>query len=345
MTTGIYKRLPVLVRRDGDGEVAESVWPVRYFTMFHMTNDSNFFWTRERLEAHRAYPVPGSRRQKGKQQFVSLYEGKMVQAFDHRAASVVVKAENIHRPGQPKPATLDQHQDPSWTPTPQFWVDAAAVSESNPATWSLGFKEITSVTNSRTMIAVVAPTAGFGNKLPLLLEQHNGPGTGFAPFLVANFNSIIYDFVTRQKVHGQTLNLYILEQLPVVPEKLYAQKFGKRKASDIVRDHVLRLSYTAHDLKDFARDMGHVDRKTGEVLPPFKWDEEERAHLRARLDALYFLLYGISDRDDVRYILDTFPIVREQDEKAHDGRFRTRDLILAYMNALEAGDTETIVAL
>ncbi|MGD0867089.1 MAG: hypothetical protein ABSA49_16195 [Rhizomicrobium sp.] len=44
-------------------------------------------------------------------------------------------------------------------------------------------------------------------------------------------------------------------------------------------------------------------------------------------------------------ILDTFPIVREQDEKAHDGRFRTRDLILAYMNALEAGDTETIVAL
>jgi len=108
---------------------------------------------------------------------------------------------------------------------------------------------------------------------------------------------------------------------------------------------VLRLSYTANDLKDFARDMGHVDAKTGEVLPPFPWDEEERRHLRARLDALYFLLYGIADRDDVRYILSTFPGVRDDDGKKYNGRYRTEDLILAYMNALEAGDTDTNVAL
>jgi hypothetical protein len=124
----------------------------------------------------------------------------------------------------------------------------------------------------------------------------------------------------------------------------YTHKFGKRKASDIVRDHVLRLSYTANDLANFARDMGYIDPKTGEVLPPFKWDEEERVHLRARLDALYFLLYGVTDRDDVRYILSTFPGVREDDEKKH-GRYRTQELILAYMSALEAGDTETKVAL
>ena len=60
-------------------------------------------------------------------------------------------------------------------------------------------------------------------------------------------------------------------------------------------------------------------------------------HLRARLDALYFHLYGLS-RDDAAYVLDTFPIVRRQDE-AQFGSYRTRDLILAYMNALAAGDT------
>ena len=42
-------------------------------------------------------------------------------------------------------------------------------------------------------------------------------------------------------------------------------------------------------------------------------------------------------------MLDTFPIVRKQD-KAAFGRYRTRALILAYMNALAAGDTETMVA-
>ncbi len=57
---------------------------------------------------------------------------------------------------------------------------------------------------------------------------------------------------------------------------------------------------------------------------------------RARLDALFFQLYGIS-RDDAAYILDTFPIVREDDEKSF-GRYLTKELILAYMNAIAAGD-------
>ena len=47
---------------------------------------------------------------------------------------------------------------------------------------------------------------------------------------------------------------------------------------------------------------------------------------------------------NLRYILDTFPIVKRDDDKAF-GRYRTADLILAYMNALEAGDTEIAVAL
>ena len=97
---------------------------------------------------------------------------------------------------------------------------------------------------------------------------------------------------------------------------------------------MLRLTYTAHDMAPFARDLGY----DGE---PFIWDEEERRHLRARLDALYFHLYGL-DRDDAAYVLSTFPIVRKQDE-AEFGSYRTRDLILAYMNALAAGDTETVV--
>ena len=49
------------------------------------------------------------------------------------------------------------------------------------------------------------------------------------------------------------------------------------------------------------------------------------------------------DRKDAGYVLNTFPIVRRQDE-AEFGAYRTRDLILAYMNALAPGDTETLVA-
>ena len=83
-----------------------------------------------------------------------------------------------------------------------------------------------------------------------------------------------------------------------------------------------------------AQDLGYDG-------PPLKWDPEQRSHLRARLDALYFHLYGLSP-EDAAYVLDTFPIVRRQDEVAY-GTYRTRDLILAYMNGLAAGDTATVV--
>ncbi len=69
----------------------------------------------------------------------------------------------------------------------------------------------------------------------------------------------------------------------------------------------------------------------------------ERRHLRARLDALYFHLYGLT-REDAGFVLDTFPIVRRQDVAAF-GKYRTKEMVLAYMSALAAGDTETVVAL
>ena len=146
--------------------------------------------------------------------------------------------------------------------------------------------------------------------------------------------SFAFDFIARQKVQGQHLNWFVVEQLPVIAHADYDRRFGEATARGLVRNHVLRLTYTARDMAPFASDLGHDG-------PPFTWDPEERRHLRARLDALYFHLYGLS-REDASYVLDTFPIVRRHDE-AEFGRYRTRDLILAYMNALTVGDIEIVV--
>ena len=98
--------------------------------------------------------------------------------------------------------------------------------------------------------------------------------------------------------------------------------------ADFVVAQVLALSYTAHDLAPFARDLGYVDA-AGEVLPPITWDDEDRRARRAALDALFFHLYGLSE-DDAAYVLGTFPIVRQQDIAAF-GRFRTQDDVLALL--------------
>ena len=89
----------------------------------------------------------------------------------------------------------------------------------------------------------------------------------------------------------------------------------------------------------FARDMGHTKR-SGKVEPPFTWDEGRRLNLRAKLDAVFFHLYGVTDRQDVRYIYSTFPIVERQEKEAY-GCYRSRDLCLAWMNALAADDPDT----
>ena len=203
-----------------------------------------------------------------------------------------------------------------------------------------GLKHVTAATNVRSMIAALVPASGAGNSFPLLTGDGIGLlSAGLAAVILANLNAMPLDFVLRQKVHGQNLNWYILEQLPVVPPEHYeAVRFGSKTAAQIVREAVLELTYTAHDMVPFARDMGHVD-EAGEVLPPFRWDEKRRLGLRAKLDALYFHLYGVTDRDDIRYVYSTFPIVERQETQAH-GSYRSRELCLAWVNALSAGNPD-----
>ena len=338
LTTAIYDRLPVLVDRSS-GEAVKA-WPVKYSTMFHMTNDSNRFRTRSELEEKEgAWPVGGNRYQSPAGEWVPLYEGKMVQAFDHRAASIVINPKNLHRPAQPKPTTPEQHRDPNWLPDPQYWVLRGKTSFPT-APYLLGFKDVTAPTNVRSMIAALIPGSGVGNTLPILAADWFGGAD--AACLLANFNAVLFDYVARQKIQGQHLNWFIVEQLPVVPLKRYGVvSFGPKTADEIVRETVLELTYAAHDMAPFARDIGHVDGD-GEVLPPFRWDAERRLSLRAKLDALYFHLYGVTDRDDIRYVYSTFPIV-ERDEKAAYGAYHSRDLCLAWMSALAAGQPDAAI--
>ena len=105
---------------------------------------------------------------------------------------------------------------------------------------------------------------------------------------------------------------------------------------------VLELTYTSHSLAPFARDLGYDG-------PPFAWDEDRRAHLRADLDAFYARAYGLT-RDELRYILDpadvkgpdypseTFRVLKEKEIRQH-GEYRTRRLVLAAWDRMEADGT------
>lgn len=119
--------------------------------------------------------------------------------------------------------------------------------------------------------------------------------------------------------------------------------FGAKTAAEVVREAVLELTYVSQDMTPFARDMGYID-EAGVPLPPFAWDDDRRLKLRAKLDAVFFHLYGVTDRDDVRYVYSTFPIVERQ-EQALYGRYRSCELALAYLSALVAGQPDAVIDL
>lgn len=342
ITTRVYRRHPVLVDRSQGGE--RRAWPVRYVRMFDMTNDSGLFLTRAELERdgwrqaalnHWTRVPPSS--QAGEREIevaVPLYVGRMIHQFDHRHAHVTVNEDNLHNAAFGAVLSDAEKRDLGRHPEPQFWVRTADLPQSAAIPWALAFRDIARATDVRTMIAAIVPGGSAGNTLPLLI----GLAAEEACLLLANLNSLAFDYVARQKAQTTHLNWYILEQLPVIAPAAYEQTLGGTSIAGFVRDQVLALTYTAHDLAPFARELGYVDA-AGMVRPPFPWDPEDRARRMARLDALFMHLYGL-DLADAEYILSTFPIVREQDERAH-GRYRTRDQILADLEMIRVGRLES----
>ena len=341
LVMGIYQRFPILVNRSTGQEV--KAWPVKYFTMFHMTKDSRLFRTKEELEEQEgAFLVGGNHWDSPNGIWMPLYEGKSIQLFNHRYANIRVNPNNISGQGVSEPLSSAKLSDPVAVPIPRYWVSHASVPLNRlRLRWAIGFNDISNTNNERSLITALVPSVAFGNTLPILMLS-DLTNSKRIELLVGNLGSIICDYTARQKIQSRHLSKYIIEQLPVIPPDHYTTAhFGPKTAAEIVQAAVLELTYTAHDMAPFARDMGHVD-EAGAVLPPFPWDETRRLHLRAKLDALFFHLYGITNRDDVRYIYSTFPIVERQDQDTY-GCYRSRDLCLAYMNALAAGQPDVVV--
>ncbi|MCC6179255.1 MAG: hypothetical protein IT305_28445, partial [Chloroflexi bacterium] len=184
--------------------------------------------------------------------------------------------------------------------------------------WLLVFRDIARSTDERTAIFSVLPRVGVGHTAPVMFAD--GVAAPMPTLLFGSLNCFVFDYAARQKVGGTHLTFGLLRQLPVLPPDAY----GPRELAFIV-PRVLELTYTAWDLEPFAKDVGYDG-------PPFRWDEDRRFLLRAELDALYFRLYGI-ERDDVDYIMETFPIVKRRDEQRH-GSYRAKDTILEIYDAL-----------
>ncbi|MCC6609599.1 MAG: N-6 DNA methylase, partial [Burkholderiales bacterium] len=239
-----------------------------------------------------------------------LIEGKMVHQFDHRFATYELCSQADITRGEPA-ASDARRESPEFSVMPRFRVPRIAAGEfldrkSGCRCVVPVYRDYTSATNERTLIATL-----LADGVPMQpLNGFSVNSAGEAATAVARLNSFAIDFVARLKTPDIHLNVTIFNQLPGSPLDYRRLEFAGLIGLDWITARVLELVYVSADMKPFARDLGYDG-------PPFVWDADRRFYIRAELDAAFFHLYGLS-RDDVDYIMDTFPIVRRHDEAAHN---------------------------
>ncbi|NYH50445.1 hypothetical protein HNR06_000034 [Nocardiopsis arvandica] len=319
ITLSIYKRVPILIE---EGDSGGNPWNVSFMRMFDMANDSGLFRSRRDLE-EAGWVLQGNVFVKEGRRMLPLNEAKMVHHFTHRfgdyALANVNEGKGVRQLPTPSFSFLD---NPSYVTNPRYWVEESRIRERLTSKgwykkWLLGWRDVASGLDERTMVSSIIPISAVGHTMPVMFGDHE------ISDLVGLFSSFVFDYAVRQKIGGTHVTYGLLSQFPVIPPSFL------RKHRGWFRGRLCELVYTSYEIEFFARDLGDEGA-------PFRWDEERRAIMRAELDALFFHLYGIN-RDDVDYIMDTFPIVKKKDVAKYD-TYRTKDLILEiYDRMAEAG--------
>ena len=276
----------------------------RVWRLFNTTDDSSQFLSFENTKNEKLIPV---------------IEAKTIHQYDHRFATFY-RDHNGDMALQS--VSNDSKQSPNFEVISRYYVDEKLFKERMPndlseKKWFLTARNITNSTNERTVIASIIPRGASCEVTPYI--EVSG-GAKVSAFLLGLLNSFVLDFIARQKVGGTHLSYFILYQLPILHpenESVDIHFFIKR---------VVELSFTSSSLKDFAAECAiHCN--------PFIYSEERRFYLRCELDAAYFHLYKIG-RNDVEYIMDTFPIVKRKDEQKYNGEYKTKNTVLEFYDAM-----------
>ncbi len=242
---------------------------------------------------------------------------------------------------------------------PRYWLDKEKVEEAlGDSSWEgkhyrVGFRNVASSTNERTLVCGITPPSFHGNSFFTVTPQNkhwHGPDNLEMLWMASIMSSFCVDFLIRQKV-TTNLNFFFLETLPV-PRENVGNVIWSAIIAKATRLFCFNKDFERLWAQNFSTDWQHSDfwypspapidnygpiheqeirkklRDEAENLTP-EWgshcgvhdrlpdrrDTGNRAQLRAEIDAYVAHLYGLS-RDDFAYILDTFPVLKKKEKNA-----------------------------
>jgi hypothetical protein len=257
-----------------------------------------------------------------------VYEGRMVDNFDHRAKTY----ESGH--GNSAVWIKREFGDPAKAIVPQWRVLRDKIPEklgNRCDTFRLGFNHVTNPRNERTFMSTLIPPGTIcGNAVPTI-SFDVGYEWAYLPWL-AVANSFVMDALLRRKLTSPNLTCSVLDSLPF-PRPALADKLV-----ELFAPLVLRLICTAVEMTPFwnqIAELGLVGPIPDNSIPSSALlSPSSRAQVRAELDALVAVrVFGL-DRQKISDQLETFDVLRRREELAF-GQFLTMRQILKAVDKLD----------
>ena len=264
---------------------------------------------------------------------VPVYEGRMVEAFDHRAKAYVSGRGRSAVWRELNFGSVDKNVSPQWRVAVE---DLPEKTNTQTSSYRIGFCDVGGVTNSRfLMAALIPPNVICGHSVPTIM--FDPPDSRLMQLWLGVANSFVLDFLARKKA-ALHMSYTVMDSLPL------PRKFEEGHTSTTIAERCLKLAATGPEMSGFrdiaSQELG-LDPKSAQPVE----DLSSRASLRAELDVLVARdLFGLS-RDEMRYVLDpgdilgrdcgfeTFGALMRAEFKASQA-FLTRDLILSTWDSL-----------
>ena len=255
-----------------------------------MTNDSKLFETIQNVRS-RGYNQNeyGLFVNPDNDIYLPLYEGRMVGQFDF--------SEKEYVSGKGRGA---KWEDIPWDQKmyhPQYVMHFGTYLECNKCIsgYKVGFLNVSSATNTRSMISCLIVDLPCGNSVPVL--QTSDKFLESSLVLCTILNSFVFDFITRLRLGGVNLNWYIVEELPI-----------PRNISSTAWKSVVKHSASLIMIsRCFAKEWLLIAEKQPSIRD-HEWKrlwaiaDHERLRLRCILDAIIAELYGL-EYSDLAWIL------------------------------------------
>jgi hypothetical protein len=258
---------------------------------------------------------------------VPVYEGRMVDQFDYRAKG--------YRSGRGRAAVWEDlpFSNPAKSIQPQWYVPRDKVPGKcllRIEHYRVGFCDVASPTNERTLVAALLPPGVIcGDKVPTITFG-DAESVWMEALWVAIANSYAMDFIARKKV-SLKMSYTVVDSLPF--PRLAATD---RRVHELVA-RCLRLSCTGTEMLPLWNRLsadGWMSETSGGTEVGGEREEGARLRIRAEIDAIVAgELFGLT-RQELDYVLSTFPTQQRYQEEQY-GEFLSRRLIIEAFDRLQ----------